>query len=254
VKLDVEGVELAVLDGAAETLRRLRPMLVVECNPVALRRFGGTSYAVLLRRLRALFPIVGAVGPGGSVTPVASVGHLRLILGERGVIDLVALPALLPGERVRLAARAVISLARQLLGRSPRRPEENFVVDAGGIRLRSATPAVSGAPGQIVEIAVEVSNGSRWWLSSGFRHAVHVSYRWLDETGAPTGIEGRRTNLPQPLAPGRSSRLPVTVELPSAPGRYMLVLTLVQEQFAWLDDLDPGCAERLLVTVALSTA
>ena len=34
LKLDVEGAEPAVLDGAEETLRRFQPLTVVECNPV----------------------------------------------------------------------------------------------------------------------------------------------------------------------------------------------------------------------------
>jgi FkbM family methyltransferase len=255
VKLDVEGVELAVLDGAAETLRRLRPILVVECNPVALRRFGGTGYAALLRRLRALCSSVGVIGPGGSVTPVASAGHLQLILGERGVIDLVGLPTVPFTGIVRQRARALSAWARLLVaGHRAGPPADGFVVDAGGISLRPATPIVLGAPGQILELAVEIRNGSRGWLSSRFLHPVNVSYRWLDETGAPTGIEGRRTNLPEPLAPGRSARLGVTVELPPAPGRYTLVVTLVQEYFAWLDDLDPGCAARLPATVGVASA
>lgn len=256
VKLDVEGVELAVLDGAAGTLRRFRPIVVVECNPVALPRFGGTGYAELLRRMRALFPLVGVIGPGGSITPIASVGHLRLILGERGVVDLVGLPAAPPGRLARGRVRAVASLAK-LAARYNRwrPPEENFVIDPGGIVLRPAAASLSGAPGEILDVAVEVINGSRSWLSSGFPHEpVNLSYRWLDESGGPAGTEGHRTNFPTPVAPGRSTRLGVTVELPTGPGCYTLVLSLVQEGFAWLDDLDAGCRARLPATVAVATA
>jgi FkbM family methyltransferase len=252
VKLDVEGVELAVLDGAGETLRRLRPDLVVECNPVALPRFGASSYAALLKRLRSLYPVVGVIGPGGRVTTIATVGHLRLILGQRGVVDLVGLPAPRAGELLRERFRAVASLARLVVRHNRwRPPEESFVIDPGGIALRPVAATVSGAPGEIVELAVDVRNRSRSWLSSAFPHQpVNVSYRWLDETGAPLGIEGRRTGFPAPLAPGRSVRLAVAVELPATPGRYTLVLTLVQERFAWLDDVDAGCTARLSATVA----
>jgi hypothetical protein len=259
VKLDVEGVELAVLDGAAGTLGRFRPVVVVECNPVALPRFGGTGYATLLRRMQALFPLVGVIGPGGRVRPIASVEHLRLVLAERGVVDLVGLPAERPAlARAGDRAVGVASLAAHLVRNNRwRPPEENFVVDPGGITVRPAAPAISGAPGQVLTLAVEVTNGSRSWLSSGFPHQpVNLSYRWLNEAGAPTGvhIEGRRTNFPEPLAPGRSARCDVTVELPAAPGRYTLVLTLVQEHFAWLDDIDAACTARLPATVAVTTA
>jgi FkbM family methyltransferase len=252
VKVDVEGAELAVLDGAAETLRRFRPIVVIECNPVTLARFGGTGYAALLRRMRAIFPSVGVIEPGGDVTPIASVGHLRRILGQQGVIDLVGLATAPPWKRrVRERAGAAASLV-ELLVRHDRRgpPEGNFVIDVAGIALRPTVPAVSGAPGQITEIVADVSNGSRFWLSSAFlHHPVNISYRWLDEVGAPTGGEGRRSGFPEPLRPGRSVRLSITVELPAAPGRYTLVLTLVQEHFAWLDDIDTACAARLPAVV-----
>ena len=258
VKLDVEGVELAVLAGAAETLRRFRPILVVECNPVALPRFGGTGYAALLRRMQKLFPLVAVIGAGGKITPVASVGHLRLILGQRGVIDLVGLPTLPNKGVMRQRLRTLATRARTLRADTRQPPEpaaENFVVDAAGIRLRPAAPALSGAPDQTIELAVELTNGSRWWLSSAFAHPINISYRWLDDSGAPAGdLHSRRTHLPAPLGravrPGSTSRSC----MPPAPGRYTLVLTLVQEHFCWLDDLDPGCAARIPVTVAVDEA
>lgn len=254
VKLDVEGVELAVLDGAADTLRRFRPILVVECNPVALRRFGGTGYAALFRRLRSLYPLVGVIGPGGSVTPLTSVGHLRLILGERGVVDLVGVPGVRASELARHRARGAASLARRFVRRDRERPKDNFVIDADGISLRPATPVVAGAPGQVLEVAVDVVNSSPWWLSSGFRYPISLSYRWLDGAGARMPIEGRRTGFAEPVPPEGSARVAVAVELPPEPGEYTLVLTLVQEHFAWLDDIDPASAARLAAVVSVDSA
>jgi hypothetical protein len=87
-------------------------------------------------------------------------------------------------------------------------------------------------------------------LSSAYPQTpVNISYRWLGAVGAPTGGEGRRSGFPEPLPPGGSVRLSITVELPAAPGRYTLVLTLVQEHFAWLDDIDTACAARLPAVV-----
>lgn len=40
IKLDVEGYEPKVLDGAAKTIERCRPLIVVEINPAALNEHG----------------------------------------------------------------------------------------------------------------------------------------------------------------------------------------------------------------------
>jgi FkbM family methyltransferase len=40
IKVDVEGSEVALLRGAEETIRRFRPILMIEVNPAALQRFG----------------------------------------------------------------------------------------------------------------------------------------------------------------------------------------------------------------------
>jgi FkbM family methyltransferase len=53
VKIDVEGYEPAVLDGAADTLRRFHPALLIEVNAWALAKKGSTPEDVY-RRLRAL--------------------------------------------------------------------------------------------------------------------------------------------------------------------------------------------------------
>src|SRR5207248_9536605 len=48
VKLDIEGSELAALRGMAKLLgRESAPVLVIECNPVALERQGASYRAVL---------------------------------------------------------------------------------------------------------------------------------------------------------------------------------------------------------------
>jgi hypothetical protein len=52
---------------------------------------------------------------------------------------------------------------------------------------------------------------------------------------------GHRTSLPTPLGPGRSVTVDLTVELPALPGEYQLAVTLVQEAFAWFDELNPDC-------------
>ena len=252
VKLDVEGAEPAVLDGAEETLRRVRPLLVVECNPVALPRVSGTGYRDLLHRLLDLYPVVGRIGSGGEVLPLAADRHLELALNHHGVVDLIGLPGpFARGEQSRGRGRSATHLARLMATHNRfRAPAENFVVDPGGITLRPTGKAVRGRVAEVLTVPVEVRNGTKTWLSSQFQYQpVHLSYRWDDSDGQRAVAEGHRTALPAPLAPGASVRLDATVQLPAVPGDYELRLTMVQEHFAWLDEIDERCTGRLTATV-----
>ncbi len=47
VKCDVEGAELAVVEGAGDTLRRLRPIVIVEADDIHQRRFDSSAQQVL---------------------------------------------------------------------------------------------------------------------------------------------------------------------------------------------------------------
>ncbi len=255
VKLDVEGVELAALDGASETVHRLRPVVVVECNAVALRRFGGRSWRELLARMRSLFPGSGAVAvvaPGGTLVPILSVGHLELLLGDRGVVDLVGLPGPRPPlEQARGAGRAAADLARlHATYNRWRLPARNLLVDPRGVELRVGPPALAGKPAETLAVPLHVTNRSRWWLSSGFAYEpVHLGYRFYHAGGGLAVAEGHRTWFPRPLAPGRSVALDLTVQLPAVPGGYQLAVTALQETIAWFDELEPTCDMRIRAEV-----
>ena len=257
LKLDVEGAEPAVLDGAEETLRRFRPLTVVECNPVALPRLSGTSYRELFLRLEGLFPVVALIGSSGVLLPVVDVRHLELALNHHGVVDLIGLPDRLQGTEQRLArGRAATHLARLMATHNRfRPPAENFVVDPGAITLRTELTELGGQVEEIVTVGVEICNGTRTWLSSQFRYQpILVSYRWCDTEGNLAVTEGHRTALPAPLAPGASVRVAATVQLPAIPGDYQLSITMVQEHFAWFDEIDPHCAARVSATVTAGPA
>jgi len=64
LKIDVEGSETAVLQGARESLLRFRPVIVVEASDASLRQMG-TSVAELLQVLRASDYEIKVFGPSG---------------------------------------------------------------------------------------------------------------------------------------------------------------------------------------------
>ena len=228
LKIDVEGAEPLVLDGARETIRRHRPVVVAECNVGALRRVAGTTAADLQRRLADLVPHVGVLRPDGLILPVEDDDDLELCLGFDGVVDLVGTWER-PGLRSQLRGRREVGrLAARLRPTAPPDPH-NFVI-SGDIALDVRTTDDEGA----LDVDVHVRNGSRWWLSPDFvYHPVTVGARW-DGT-----VEAARADLDAPIPPGGSGHVRLRVPRPDRPGRHRLQVTLVQEHFAWLADLDP---------------
>jgi FkbM family methyltransferase len=243
VMIDAEGAEMPVLRGASQTLVAHRPALLVEVNPVSLRRFGGTSFRDLVRLLRQ-DRVLYTIPRSASLTRIVSDDHLEHLLRREGVVDLLALPKRHPAARHGAAAAwargrgQAALLARAFSGTRP--PDNNFVVEPA-FSLAPPPEQVQGHPGQNLQLTVTVRNESPYWFSSDFvYHPVHVSYRWLDAQGTVLDVESHRGRFATPLAPGASATVSAPVHLPPVPGTYQLAFTLLQESFAWFDDLDPS--------------
>lgn len=73
-------------------------------------------------------------------------------------------------------------------------------------------------------------------LSMPMSNNIHLSYRWRSADGSAS-IEGRRVMFASKAMRGATVQLdlPVVANLP--PGRYRLVIDLVEENFAWFEDL-----------------
>jgi hypothetical protein len=116
-------------------------------------------------------------------------------------------------------------------------------VDSGPLKefsqeLRSDSPSKTLRVGETVRIPVSVKNtGTVPWPAFGFRDLspVHLAYHWLDETGRMYQRDGERTGLPHVLAPGEEISLRAIVQAPAQPGRFILRLTMLQENVAWFD-------------------
>jgi len=101
----------------------------------------------------------------------------------------------------------------------------------------------SSLPGQGPStLAVEVTNTSDApWSADGISKLagslrVTAAYRWLTEDASRSVIvEGERTPLPRDVPVGDTLRLAVRILPPPSPGRYVLRVTLVQENVAWFD-------------------
>lgn len=86
VKVDVEGGELAVIEGSLETLEKMRPMVLLEFSSFALTLHQSTLPHVALERLKKLFPYIFVVGRNdGLLRRVASGVETYDFLYDNGI-------------------------------------------------------------------------------------------------------------------------------------------------------------------------
>lgn len=255
IKMDIEGAELHALRGAMDTLHRFRPALVVECNPVALRRFHRARADELLEFLHNFFTDLFWID-GHVLRPLQSQRDARTALDSHGIIDVAA------GDRVKALSRPLSRrfparrkihdvLRRVRLGTLPdsRVDVLNFVHEPSYVARFDVNRFVGNAS-TTVKVSVHVSNTSRYVYSSSFpNHPVCASYHIYASDGLMVERDGIRTFFREPLRPGASATLDVLVALPEKPGDYLLSFSLVQEAFAWFDELDPALAVSLPLKV-----
>lgn len=116
-----------------------------------------------------------------------------------------------------------------------------------GVRVLDAPRTV--AANATFPVCIGLSNQSNYQLSSRAPNPVHVSYHWFDSAHSVVVFDGERTKLPTSLMPGDERQMEATIVAPSAAGRYVLRLTLVQEGVAWFDDARSSAFDDVEVTV-----
>ena len=117
-------------------------------------------------------------------------------------------------------------------------------------QVSSLTKSLEMNAGGTSSLRVNVKNtGGEVWYGDAPEMPVDVGYRWLDKNGNFLKFEGTRAHLDKPyLAPGGSASATLTVTAPSQPGSYTLCVSMVNEGFAWFDDMG-GTPLRLPVKV-----
>lgn len=243
IKLDVEGSELRVLDGAQRTLERTRPRLVVECNPLSIQRVERRRPEELWHRLHELYPTIAYVTGRGGLVPIGSWDHLARLLARRGIVDLYCAPeALGVGDRARGFGHGALLAAFHNRWRPPR----SAVVFEPRYRLHLDADELELTLGETVELPGLLENDGATWLSSTFTQGeVLLAYHWLRADGSMALFEGERTRLPRAVAPGGAVEVVLKVVGPEEPGEYVLEVSLLQDRWAWAHHLDPTLAVRI---------
>ena len=113
--------------------------------------------------------------------------------------------------------------------------------------LRSSRGLLSRIVGHRTEVLeVAVTNDSEFpYRSSIGAGSVNMSYRWLAADGAQVVKDGIRSFMPDGLAAHATTIVPLVVDFPDEPGRYVLRLSLVQEGCDWFYGADPSSKRDL---------
>jgi acetolactate synthase-1/2/3 large subunit len=123
--------------------------------------------------------------------------------------------------------------------------------EACRVKVEADAPAQAG-PDSRLRLECKVTNEGSAILVSAPPYPVHVAAWWqmpgVDERSARES--GWRVRLPHSVPPGEAVRVSILVDTPAVMGRCDLHVTLVQEQVAWFDDLEPSNALVCPMTIA----
>jgi FkbM family methyltransferase len=249
VKMDIEGSELNALRGATEVLRRDRPLFILECNPTALGLYQGATADDLWAMLVEIYGRVFFISDG-PVRQVLSKRDLRRALERFGIIDLVCgdRAAAIAELRVRTIAKRTAQAAKRKLIRRP--PRANFAIEPE-YEIVLPVSRLELSPDATTTLPVRLRNlGTIWFSSALSPHPITLSYRVVAADGAPVVQDGLRTFLWDPVGPGARATVDMLIAAPSAAGRFVVQVALVQEGFAWFDRLNPSLAASLELVVS----
>ena len=121
-------------------------------------------------------------------------------------------------------------------------------LEAGaGLRLVEHEVPAALEAGSVIAVPVVVANQGtvKWSPEDGFA----LSYHWLDPDGETVVWDGRRTRLPESVAPGAGIELEAIVEAPRGEGIFLLHWDIVQESVQWISETGAEGPEPIVVSV-----
>ncbi|HEX4954479.1 MAG TPA: hypothetical protein VF017_13895 [Thermoanaerobaculia bacterium] len=156
-------------------------------------------------------------------------------------------PNLCPGfaQDDQLAENFFLGVRLSLLG-----DPAAVAADVYSVTWKSVSVPARLAPGQRIEVPVRLANASSvTWAATGSAR-VKLAYRWSGEDGRRLPDDGRRAELPLPLAPGAEAAVTLEVQAPALPGRYTLEIEPVLEHVSWFSEKETEAVYRAPVEVA----
>lgn len=238
LKIDVEGYEKNVILGGAEFLQRARPVVVLEMNHFCLDVLQRITVPDFLDFMRSVFPYLYAIDIDNStIVDLHIPDDAYMVMHEHvvkhrfpnlvGGFDL-GLKEKLKGLE-RIAKEAATQRANASSFKTPylSRPKGKMTVRASDAGFKA---------GSLFELSVSIANESKEiWYGYG-QNPVYLSYHWTRTDGDILIYDGIRTKLIKPeLLPSHATGQQISIIAPNVPGKYRLVLTMVQEGVCWFE-------------------
>lgn len=246
LKIDVEGFEQNVVQGGAKFMQRARPFVVMEMNHFCLDVLQRITIPDFLDFMRSNFPYLYAVDSDNTtIVDLNEPDHAYMVMHEHVVKH--RFPNLVGGYdqtlKDKLEALKNLSKGNKLKSINSRKInalisyyKTSELSNPYGkiIALDSDTSVKAGS---LFQITVKISNkGKETWHGYG-DHPVHLSYHWKKFDGSFLIYDGIRTELCKPdLKPGEDIEQQVIIVAPDTCGKFILVMTLVQEGVCWFED------------------
>lgn len=149
-----------------------------------------------------------------------------------------------------LSTFGLVMLALQLAACSEKTSSTSRLPDSVatvGIQVKS--PIRSLNIKQKIELPISIVNNGTASIPSegkdGGKFKVNATYHWLREGGEVAVWDGLRTPLPKDILKGKELEMPLVIEAPGEPGRYILVIDLVQEGAVWFEQTGSQTARML---------
>lgn len=119
-------------------------------------------------------------------------------------------------------------------------------------RIEPSATSVNAAIGDVIHVPVRVTNLSRIALTHG-SSPFGLSYHLMTADRQLLRFDHARHWFTDPLPPGASRTVNVSVDVPDTPGTYELEFDIVWESVSWMKDLgNPTAVVQLTATAGVA--
>jgi len=222
-------------------LQRNRSVVVMEMNHFCLDVLQRITLPDFLDFMRSVFPYLYAIDiDNTSIVDLHIPDKAYMVMHEHVVKH--RFPNLVGGfdDAIKLKLEALVESAKDLGSRKLGAAAAIFktpALSSPNGKIISVVPDAAVTVGELFEISVSIVNESEEiWHGYG-EYPVYLCYHWKENGGNFVVYDGIRTELTKPdFAPSETIDQQISVKAPAVPGKFKLVLTLVQEGVCWFED------------------